>query len=146
MSKLVDRFFRSSALAALVLLPVSVQAGVVVVAHPAVKIDALTEQDVRQLFMGRTSSLPDGTPVKLLDLGEDVPARALFLSDVMGKTEQQMRSYWTRQIFTGKAQAPKVMASDSDVVRTVSATPGYVGYVDSAEAVRANVKILYKAD
>lgn len=146
MNKVMDRFFRLFAVVVFVLLPALVQAGVVVVAHPAVKIDGLSEQDVRQLFMGRTSVLPDGTPVKLLDLAEDAPARAAFLSEVMGKTEQQMRSHWTRQIFTGKAQPPKIMATDSEVMRTVSSMPGHVGYVDSAEAVRANVKVLYKAE
>lgn len=126
--------------------PSPVRAGVVVIAHPSVKVEGLSKNEVRQLFMGRTVSLPDGTVATLLDLDESVPARAGFLKDVMGKTEQQMRGYWTRLIFTGRAQPPKVMPSAADVVRTVSTAPGYIGYVDSADAARANVRILYRAD
>lgn len=131
---------------ALAMLPASVQAGVAVIAHPSAKVDTLTENDVRQLFMGRMTALPDGSSATLLDLDEAVPVRAVFLRDVMGKTEQQMRSYWTRLIFTGKAQPPKVMGSATDVLRTVSSTPGYIGYIDSNEAAKAKVKILYKVD
>ena len=146
MNKPDIRFVRPLMVAVLVALPALAPAGVVVVAHSSVKANALSEDEVRQLFMGRSSRLPDGTAVAPLDLNEAAPSRNAFLSSVMGKTEQQMRSYWTRLIFTGKAQPPKVLATDAEVLRTVASSPGYVGYADAVEAARANVKILYKVE
>lgn len=146
MKKITARLFRVAVVSVLAAMPVMAQAGVAVIAHPSLRVDALTQDNVRQLFLGRMKTLSDGSSPTLIDLDSSVPVRAVFLSEVMGKTEQQIRGYWVRLIFTGKAQPPKVMTSTADVLRAVSSTPGYIGYVDSADAARANVKVLYKAD
>ena len=140
------RILGISLLAALWLAPLSVQAGVVVIAHPSVQVSALTADQVSQLFMGRSSQLPDGTAVKMLDLAEGSPVRAQFIDKALGKTEGQLRSYWSRMIFTGKAQPPRMMKSTLDVMRSVASAPGYIGYVDSKDAVGDKVKVLYSAE
>lgn len=131
--------------AALLLGATMAQAGVAVIAHPSTKVNSLTADQVSQLFLGRINQLPDGTVVNPLDVGEGSPLRGEFIDKVLGKNEQQMRSYWSRMIFTGKAQPPRVMNSASDVLRAVASTPGYIGYVDSKDA-GDKVKVLYRAD
>ncbi len=132
-------------MAALVGLPMSAQAGVVVIAHPSVQTSALTAEQVSQLFGGRTTQLPDGSAVQPLNMNEGAAARAQFNAKVLGKTEQQLRSYWSRMIFTGKAQPPRVLNSSADMLRTVASTSGYVGYIDSQD-VGDKVKVLYSAN
>lgn len=136
----------SFVLGAALLVPVCAQAGVVVIANASVKADALTADQVSKLYMGRATSLPDGAAVEPLELAEGAPARADFLGKVLDKTEQQWRSYWSRMIFTGKAQPPRPMGSAAELVRAVASNPGYIGYVDSKDVGAAKVRVLYSAE
>lgn len=120
-------------------------AGVVVIAHPSVSAGSLTSDQVSQIYMGRVSKLPDGTAVGPLDQAEGSPARAQFIDKVLGKTEAQLRSYWSRMIFTGKAQPPRVVNNTAEVLRTVASTPGYIGYVDSKDATSDKIRVLFRA-
>lgn len=124
----------------------SAQAGVAVIAHPSTPVSALTQEQVRQLYSGRSTKLPDGTEVQPLDQADGSPARSEFVAKVLGKTEQQVRSYWSRMIFTGKAQPPRQMNNTAEVLRAVATTPGYIGYVDSKDATSDKIKVLYKAE
>lgn len=119
------------------------EAGIVVVANPSVADNSLTAAQVSQLFMGRAKALPDGTAVTPLDLPEGSALRVQFADRVLGKTEQQLRSYWTRIIFTGKGQPPRSLGSAAEVLRTVAANPGHIGYVDSKDVVGGKVKVLF---
>ncbi len=124
----------------------SVQAGVVLIANPSVKTSALTAEQVGQIWLGHAGELPDGTAVTPLDLAEGSPLRAQFLDKVLHKNEQQLRSYWSRVIFTGKGQPPRVLPSAAEVLRTVASTPGAVGYVDSKDVAAGKVKVLFTAE
>ncbi|MFP5441185.1 MAG: phosphate ABC transporter substrate-binding protein [Gammaproteobacteria bacterium] len=121
-------------------------AGVAVIAHPSVGIDSLTADEVMQLYMGRTGQLPDGTEVQPLDLGEGSRPRAEFIGRVLGRSEQQLRSYWSRMIFTGKARPPRRMNNTAEVLRTVATMPGYIGYVDVNDATSTKIKVLYRIE
>ncbi|MFZ5756334.1 MAG: phosphate ABC transporter substrate-binding protein [Pseudomonadota bacterium] len=123
-----------------------VQAGVAVVVHPSVNVGALNVDQLGQLFLGRAKTLPDGTPVSPIDLAEGSALRITFSERVLGKNEQQLRSYWSRMIFTGKGQPPRSMATSQDVLRAVAATPGYIGYVDSRDVVAGKVKVVYSLE
>lgn len=119
-------------------------AGIAVIAHPSVTAGALTVEQVSQLFMGRAKSLPDGTVVTPIDLAEGAPARVQFVERVLGKNEQQLRSYWSRMIFTGKGQPPRSVNSAAEVVKMVASTPGFIGYVDAKDVAAGKVKVLYQ--
>lgn len=116
-------------------------AEVVVIANPAVNASSITGEEIRKIYLGQNDTLPDGTKVAPVDLSEGSIQRSLFLKKFIGKDEFQFRSFWTRQLFTGKGRPPRVVASDTDVVRLVSQEKGLIGYVDS-KAVTAKVKVL----
>ena len=119
-------------------------AGIAVIVHPSVTAGALTVEQVSQLFMGRAKSLPDGTAITPIDLAEGAPVRVQFVERVLGKNEQQLRSYWSRMIFTGKGQPPRSVNSTADMVKMVAASPGFIGYVDAKDVVAGKVKVLYQ--
>ena len=121
-------------------------AGVAVIVNPAVATSSLTVEQVSQLFMGRMKALPDGTVVAPVDLAEGMPVRLQFIERVLGKNEQQLRSYWSRMIFTGKGQPPRSVGSAADVVKMVSSSPGFIGYVDTKDVVAGKVKVLYSIE
>ncbi|MFZ5756336.1 MAG: phosphate ABC transporter substrate-binding protein [Pseudomonadota bacterium] len=121
-------------------------AGLVVVAHPSVAVSELNADQVNQLFLGRTKTLPDGSAVAPLDLAEGSAMRTQFAERVLGKNEQQLRSYWSRMIFTGKGQPPRSVGNSDEVVRAVASRPGYIGYVDSKAVASGKVKVLYSLE
>jgi ABC-type phosphate transport system substrate-binding protein len=120
-------------------------AGVVVVGNAGLAAGVLDAGQVRQLFLGKARTLPDGTAVVVLDLPEGDPLRAAFVERVLGKTEQQLLGYWSRMIFTGRGQPPHRVDSAREVLRIVESTPGAIGYVDEQQ-VTARVRVLYRME
>jgi len=103
------------------------------------KLDA---DDVVKIFLGKKKDI-GGTPVLPVDQSEGTGARNDFYSNVVKKSESQLKSYWSRLIFTGKGQAPQVVGGDSDVVSMVATNPNLIGYVDAA-AVSGDVIVIFK--
>lgn len=120
-------------------------AGVAVIAHPATTADSLSAEQVSQIFLGRTRAFPDGSPVLSINMAEGTETRALFLDQVLGKTEQQIRAHWSRMVFTGKAKPPRNAQNRDDLIRIVSSTPGMVGYVDDKN-LPPSVKVLFRIE
>lgn len=120
-------------------------AGVVVVGNAATPGAQLSTDQVRQLFLGKASKLPDGTAVVVLDLREGDPLRVTFVEGVLGKTEQQLLGHWAKMIFTGRGQPPRTVDNVREVLRIVGSTPGAIGYIDEKQ-VTAQVKVLYRQE
>ena len=118
------------------------QAELVVIANPAAGVDALDKGAVKQLFLGKTRKLA-GQKVKLLDQVSGSADRENFYKQVTGKSSAQLKSYWSRLIFTGKGKPPEVIGDGSAVKARVAGTVGAVGYVDAAQ-VDGSVKVLFR--
>jgi ABC-type phosphate transport system substrate-binding protein len=104
---------------------------------------AVDKATVAKIYQGELKSWPDGTPAAAIDLPEDNSSRAAFSNEVVGKSVANLRAIWAQMIFSGKALPPKVVASDDDVKKAVSAAKGGVGYV-KASAVDDTVKVAFK--
>jgi ABC-type phosphate transport system substrate-binding protein len=57
-----------------------------------------------------------------------------FNDKILGKSDAQLKSHWSRLVFTGKAQPPKDVGSDAEVIGLVKSNPGMIGYVSSGAA------------
>ncbi|MNJ65975.1 hypothetical protein D3C77_620170 [compost metagenome] len=88
------------------------------------------------IFLGKDKSL------KGFDLKGWNPTKETFYTQVTGKNEAQLKSYWSGLIFTGKGQPLSSLDNDADVVAKIASDSGAIGYVDSA-AVDASVKVLF---
>ncbi|MGR6870890.1 phosphate ABC transporter substrate-binding protein [Pseudomonas sp. HK3] len=117
-------------------------AGAVVVASKNSPISASNENDVVKAFLGKKKDL-NGVSVVPIDQGEGNPARTDFYTNIIKKSEAQLKSYWSRLIFTGKGQAPQVVGGDSEVKNMLSSSPNIIGYIDES-AVDGSVKVIYK--
>ncbi|MCM2678845.1 phosphate ABC transporter substrate-binding protein [Echinimonas agarilytica] len=124
------------------LLSGSAFAGVVVIGNPATG-DALNAKQAEALYLGKSKSLPGGMQATIMELPDGNPMRQEFHSKVTGKSESQLKSYWSRLVFTGKATAPSEQGSTAAMKAAVAATPGAVGYIDESE-VDASVTVLFK--
>ena len=115
-------------------------ADVAVIVHPSVTATA-SAKDISRVFLGKSKSLPGGHKVKPVGLSDGNSARDEFNEKVLKKSNSQLKSYWSKLIFTGKGQPPKELGSDADMVNQVSSDPGSIGYI-SKENVTDAVKVL----
>ena len=122
-------------------LPVFAYADLVIVTGKGSTIHSLTENEVRQLFLGQLKSVA-GQKVQPLDLPSSATHREEFYRKLMGRSPDQMRAYWTRLIFTGQGKPPREVASAQELTTLVS-SGDYIGYLP-AEAVTNQVQVLYR--
>jgi ABC-type phosphate transport system substrate-binding protein len=116
-------------------------AEVKVVVHPSVKDASITAAQAQDVFLGKASGLPSGHKTVPVDQGDGQPARDEFYRLATKKDAAQLKAYWSRLIFTGKGQPPKVLTDDAEVLQLVANNPNIVGYV-SGNANTSKVKVL----
>ncbi len=121
----------------------AVSAGAVVIGNPGINATQLSVEQVRDLFLAKTTKLPDGTTVTVIDQQDDTPIKDAFYTNVVGKTPRQLKAYWAKIVFTGQGVPPKSYAGDQAVKQQVANTPGAIGYVND-DAVDSTVKVLLK--
>lgn len=113
-------------------------AEVVVVVNAGSPIHAMTNEQVAQFFLGKSSMM---TPI---DLPESSPLRAEFYKKVTDKEPAQAKALWSKLVFTGKATQPKEVPTSADVKKAVAADPKAIGYMEKG-AVDATVKVVLTA-
>ena len=96
---------------------------------------ALSTEQVSNVFLGKSSDLTG------IDLPDGSAVRDAFYQKVTGKDAAQVKAYWAKLVFTGKAQPLKEMASDAEVKKFVAANPNAIGYIDKG-AVDGSVKVI----
>jgi len=116
---------------AMALAAFAAHAEVVVIANPAV--GPLTKEQVADLFLGKIKNF---TPI---DQNESSPVYAEFYKAATGRDVAQVKSTWSRIVFSGKGEAPKQLPDSAAVKKAVAADPKGVGYVDKS-AVDGSVK------
>jgi ABC-type phosphate transport system substrate-binding protein len=118
----------------------SAMAEVAVIVNPS-NASTITSDDIAKLYLGKTKKFSNGNNAVPLDRHEGTDIRKSFLEKMVGKDESQMKSYWSRLIFTGKGVPPKVTESDAETKELVSRNPDVIGYIDSS-AVDDSVKVV----
>jgi len=98
---------------------------------------------IKKIYTGKMKSWPDGGSVKALDLPDASPIREAFSSSVLGKSVSNMKALWAQMIFSGKATPPKVVSSDDEVKKIVSANKNAIGYI-AASSLDGSVKAALK--
>ena len=93
----------------------------------------LTADQISKIYLGKSNALVAA------DLSESSPLREYFYLKVTGKDVAQLKAYWAKLIFTGKAQPLREFSSDAEVKKFVAANPNGIGYIDKS-AVDSSVK------
>ncbi len=108
-------------------------AQLVVIVSAKNPLTTLSENDVADIYLGRTSELPGGAQVTPIDQADDAAARAEFYRLVTGKSTAQLRAYWSKLIFTGRGQPPREVPDPATVKKLVANGANTIGYVDKSE-------------
>ncbi|MDI3513070.1 MAG: hypothetical protein PWP40_299 [Rhodocyclaceae bacterium] len=137
-----------AALFALVLLVLSCAAQAQTMAIVSARQSGLTEIDresAEQLYLGRRTTLPNGRAVTLVDLPAG-SVRDRFYLQLTRKNPSQIRAYWSRLVFTGRAQPPREATDEEDARRIVLTTPGAIAYLPIEAARHPDLLVLFKLD
>jgi hypothetical protein len=113
---------------------------VVLVANRGVQISAITNADLRAIFMGTRTRFPDGSHAVPVTL-KGGAAHEVFLKNYLGEGPQEFRSQWRKLVFTGQGAMPKAFDSESALIEYVAVTPGAVGYASRISS-QDQVKLL----
>lgn len=117
------------ALAALMMFSPLASAELVIIVHPGGP-DTITKQQVRNIYLNRSSQMPDGQRAVAFELPAGNSMRDEFNELVTERSDAWLKSFWSRQVMTGKGQPPTEMASASGMKSLVSSTLGAIGYLD----------------
>lgn len=107
-------------------------AELVVVVNPRNPVASMTADQVAQLYLGRVESFPGGGNASPIDTREGSALRDEFYGKVAEKNPGQVKAYWAKQMFSGKGQPPREVASAADVKKAVAADPAAIGYIDKS--------------
>lgn len=118
----------------------AVQAEIAIIGH--LSGPDITLEQVRDIYLNRSKSLPGGERATPYELSESSAVREVFHNEVTGRSNAQLKAFWSQQVFTGKGQPPQELASESAMKAAVAATPGGIGYIDAGE-VDDSVKVLF---
>lgn len=116
-------------------------ADVVIIVSANNPATTLSRNDVSNIFLGKTNRFPNGAQAVPIDQPEGSTQRLEFYRDISDKQPAEIRAHWSKMIFTGRGQPPKVASDDEQVKNTLASQPGGIGYIDPA-AVDARVKPL----
>jgi hypothetical protein len=137
-----QNFWRCCVVVAALLLAHSALARTVVVAGAGSAVNTLDPGQVRDLFLGNLSFLPDGSSVILVDQPASSPLRNDFYLKVTNKSAAQARAQWAKLYFTGRGIPPHEGLNSEDIKKYLNANPGSIGYIDEA-AIDGSVKVIY---
>ncbi len=116
--------------AVLVMLSPLASAELVIIVHPGGP-DTITRQQVRDIYLNRSSQMPDGQRAVAFELPPGNSMRDDFNELITERSDAWLQSFWSRQVLTGKGQPPTEMSSVSSMKSVVSSTLGSIGYLDS---------------
>jgi len=100
----------------------------VLIVNPKLTVEDMTKKHLADIFLGKKTQWPDKTPVVFVML-KGGAVHKQFLKDFVGKTESQFKTYWKKQVFTGKAKMPKDFKTEKELIAYVTKTKGAIGYV-----------------
>lgn len=95
------------------------------------KVDTLTNQQIYRLFSLRQKLLPSNVPVRLVIQPLSNPITQDFTQQVFDLYPYQLKRLWDRQVFSGKANLPKVIKDETELINFIIQTPHSLGYISN---------------
>lgn len=140
-----SKVFYSSILVSLLLTSLNVFAGFLIVVNDKTDLDSISVKELRSVYLKKVTSLPTGESAVVSGLKEG-DVRDEFLLKVLRKTDSTLNSYWSRLIFTGRANPPRLFSSSEQLLEFIAKTPGAIAYINDDAIMIDGVKKLELID
>ena len=128
-----NRLLRYSTAAACLALSISgssAMAEVVVVVSTQSTVTSLSRSQVADIFLGKVRRFPNGAVAAPIDQAEGSATRDEFYMNVAARSPAQVKSHWSKIIFTGRGQPPPAVSNDGELKKRIAANPAAIGYID----------------
>jgi ABC-type phosphate transport system substrate-binding protein len=126
---------------ALSLASVAALADVVAVVSAKSTVTSLNKSQVADLFLGRASRFPNGVQAVPIDQADGSVVHDEFYAKFTGKTAAQLKTYWSKIIFTGRGQPPPAVPNSVEMKRRLIANPAAIGYIEQ-DLVDSSVRVV----
>jgi ABC-type phosphate transport system substrate-binding protein len=114
----------------------------VVVVNAKNSATTISSEDLKRIYLGKMRDFPKGEPITPIDQDSGSSVRTKFNAKVLEKSEKQLQTYWSVQIFTGKGTPPTIVSNDQEVLQWLTKNPQGIGYI-SKESLNPSVKAIY---
>lgn len=121
-------------------LPAAADTVVVVVSAESPVVE-LPRQHLADIYLGRTSRFPDGERAAPIDLEPGAAERAEFYERFLGRNQAEIKTHWSKLIFTGRGRPPPDVENGQAVKARIADDPSAIGYID-AELVDESVRVV----
>lgn len=112
-----------------------------VVVSKSSAVDTLDKDVVSDIFLGKSPTFPNGKEAVPVELKDGQAARESFHSGATGKSQAQLKAYWSKMLFSGKGSPPKEVADGASMKALIADNPNMIGYIDGAD-VDDSVKVV----
>ncbi len=117
-------------------------ADVVVIMSVKSPVALLDKGQVSDIFLGKSATFPDGAMAVPLDQDSSSGPHSEFHDKVTGKSGSQLKAYWSKLVFTGKASPPKEVPDSREIRSLIATNPNMIGYIEKG-AVDTSVKVVF---
>lgn len=122
-----------------------------VIANVANPTESLSAKSLSRMFLKKTKRWDKDTwdeNVKIVpfDLTEKSPIRKDFTRQVHDKSTGAIKSYWQREIFSGRDSSPEEVETDEEMMELVANEKGAVGYVSGTAELPDTLKVIRIAE
>ncbi len=108
-------------------------ADIAIIINKANDTPSLNAAEIKRIFLGKIDSYPNGKIITPFDQDESTDIYNRFISRVLNKKNEQMTSYRTRQLYSGKSRPPKkIKGTDKQVIDAVANNIDAIAYIDAA--------------
>lgn len=99
-----------------------------VIIHPS-NADNLDKGEISKIFLGKSKKFPSGETAMPVNLNDSDATRTAFDSNILNKDAGQLKAYWAKLVFTGKASPPKKVGSAAEAKTLVANNPNTIAYI-----------------
>lgn len=123
----------------LLLFSSTLRADIAVIGNINNELKPMTQKEVKEVFMGRSRSLPNGSFALPLDHQK---LRADFYLSLTNRPIEQINAYWARIIFSGQASPPIKLPNSRAIIKVVTDNKGAIGYINTTDIKENKIRIL----
>jgi ABC-type phosphate transport system substrate-binding protein len=107
---------------------------IVLVVHVSRGSQALSVTDLKNIYLGRKKTWSDGTAIQPYMRPPRGGAGFTFHRNILKMTPARYRYHWQGLQLSGQGRQPRTLTLPADVLQSVAASPGAIGYVTELEA------------
>ena len=130
----------------LIILSNSAAADLVIIVNET-NLTSLNKRQIANIYLDKTNEFPNGATAVPIAQPEDTLANIAFQKRFLKMNKNQLKRYWAKRSFSGRAKQPKALKNDAEVTKFVNNNSSAIGYVDRASTVgKSGIRIVAFGD